>query len=384
MTASHPNTKRPALYKATMSETEKILRYCHECGVCCEQCEFLKQTGGTPKKLAEGFQAGDFHHTPHVPYSCNLCDLCEELCPERLNIGRMCLEARRQLIQNGIAPLPPHIYIKRELEWVTSDSFSLSLPHPSATTCERVFFPGCSLSGYSPSLVIKVYNYLLERLPNTGIILGCCGAPARELGDQSAFNQMLHKLKSTMRTMEVLEIILACPNCYYNLRQYASEFHSTSLYQAIMEVGLPHGTTQRRWTFSLHDPCKARWEQSLQQSVRALIRKMGYTIEEMEYSQHKTRCCGSGGTVFYVDFDLSKRIVRKRTEEASFDLLTYCSTCRETLAREKPTLHVLDLIFNPNWTKDRLRPPHKASTRRQNQALLKSLLANKRENLSLP
>jgi len=111
---------------------------------------------------------------------------------------------------------------------------------------------------------------------------------------------------------------------------------------------------------------------------------MGYTIEEMEYSQHKTRCCGSGGTVFYVDFDLSKRIVRKRTEEASFDLLTYCSTCRETLAREKPTLHVLDLIFNPNWTKDRLRPPHKASTRRQNQALLKSLLANKRENLSLP
>ena len=76
---------------------------------------------------------------------------------------------------------------------------------------------------------------------------------------------------------------------------------------------------------------------------------MGYEIEEMKYSREKTRCCGLGGQMAFVDPKLAPIISKARAEEAVHDLLTYCASCREALAVNKPAVHLLDLIFNPGW-----------------------------------
>lgn len=360
-----------------LRETVKIIERCSECDICVKSCEFLTQLGETPKKLAEKFQAGFTRENPRVPYSCNLCDLCGKLCPEGLNIGKMCLEARQQLVKDGIAPLSSHIYIRREQEWTLSDSFALCLPDVRARSCSRVFFPGCHLSGYSPALVVSAYKYLRETLSDTGIILGCCGAPTKELGEELQFQQIVEGVALNMRKLGASEIIVACPHCYHNFKHYAAQFGLRSLYEVILEFGLPKIEKTGEWTFSLHDSCKARCEERFQQAVRTLVRNLGYWIEEMEYSRDKTRCCGAGGGVSYIDFDLQRRITKRRANEASFDLLTYCGACREIFAAVKPSIHVLDLVFNPNWMQDRLKPPNKASVRRENQGLLKSLLQRK-------
>ena len=139
-----------------MSEIEKILEECTECNVCVEECEFLKQACETPKELADRFKAGYFREKPQIPYSCNLCHLCEVLCPQYLNIGKMCLEIRQQMVKEGVGPLPEHKkFVVKEQEWVFSDSFTLSLPDLTADKCQRVFFPGCILSGYSPSQALQ-------------------------------------------------------------------------------------------------------------------------------------------------------------------------------------------------------------------------------------
>lgn len=101
---------------------------------------------------------------------------------------------------------------------------------------------------------------------------------------------------------------------------------------------------------------------------------MGYKIEEMEYSREKTRCCGMGGMVPYVDFDLANRVTKTRADEASHDLLTYCAACREALAMEKPALHLLDLIFNPNWKETMRTPPKTGKKRREAQSQTKALV----------
>ena len=332
------------------------------------------QLDQSPKQLAGKFQAGFVRENPRIPYSCNLCDLCEKLCPQGLNIGKMCLEARQELVREGIAPLPFHRYMKREQEWTLSAAFAFSLPDLKDKGCERVFFPGCHLSGYSPSLVLSAYDYLCEKLPGTGIVLGCCGAPTKELGEELRFKQIIQALQLNLKKLGAVEIIVACPHCYRNFKLHFAEFQVISLYELMVEFGLPRIKATRDWMFSLHDPCKARCEERLQQSVRILIQKIGYLIEEMKYSRDKTCCCGAGGGVPYLDFGLQRRITRRRIEEATFDLLTYCGACREIFALMKPSIHILDLVFNPNWMEDRLKPPNKASIRRENQALLKSLL----------
>jgi hypothetical protein len=104
---------------------------------------------------------------------------------------------------------------------------------------------------------------------------------------------------------------------------------------------------------------------------------MGYQIEEMRYSKELTRCCGQGGLILGLNPFLVFGLTKSRIADSHFDMLTYCAACRETFAMHKPTLHILDLMFNPNWEKDKAKPINKTTVRRENQALLKSLLAER-------
>jgi Fe-S oxidoreductase len=359
-----------------IEEAERCLAC--ECNLCVKDCEFLKLYGEAPRELAERFKAGYFRETPKVPYSCNLCSLCKGVCPQDLCIGDACLELRHKLVEEGLGPLPQHKFIDWNIDWTTSDSFVLAQPDPETGECKRVFFPGCSLSGYSPSLVIKTYDFLRERLPGTGILLHCCGAPRRDLGQRDQFEKILDGVRARMAELGASEVIVPCANCYKSFKYFAPQLKVRSLYEVMAELGLPDGIKTKPWTFTLYDPCSARWEKDIQESVRTLARMTGYEMEEMEHSGELTRCCGTGGMVPYADISLAFKVTKCLADEAHSDIVTYCATCREMLANPeaagKPTLHILDLIFNPDWEQSRLNPPCIGTTRRDNQAELKKLL----------
>jgi Fe-S oxidoreductase len=149
-----------------------------------------------------------------------------------------------------------------------------------------------------------------------------------------------------------------------------------SLYEVIAELKLPEGIEAHdTYTFSLHDSCTVRDEKELMDSVRDLVKRMGYEIDEMQYSREMTRCCGAGGMVPYVDLELYLNQADKRAGEASYDMLTYCASCRETFAvTGKPSIHVLDLLFNPEWQVELDRLPQMGKERQEKQSELKELL----------
>lgn len=357
------------------NEIDKIIENCTECELCVEDCEFLSKYCETPKELAEKFKAGYFREKPEVPYSCNICGLCQQLCPVELNIGQMCLDLREELVKEGLGPLPAHRFAKINQDFSTSDSVVLAQSDPKAGECKQAFFPGCALSSYSPELVIQVYDYLQEKMSGMGIVLGCCGSPAYLLGDQGHFEEILTGIESQMERLGASELLMACPECYQTIKHNAPNIKLKSVYEIMVEHGLPEmAKATANKIFSLHDPCNARWEKEWQDSVRALVKEMGYQIEEMEYSRDKTRCCGLGGVVPYVDFELADRITNRRVDEASYDILTYCAWCREAFAAHKPAIHILDLIFSPDWEKGVSEPPKTGKMRRENQAKLKTMI----------
>ncbi len=353
-----------------------------ECKLCVKNCEFLQLYCENPRELAEKFKAGYFREEPKVPYSCSLCGLCGSLCPNDLCIGDMNMEIRRRLVEEGLGPLPQHKFLDWNLNWTTSDKFVLGQPGSATGETKRVFFPGCNLSAYSPYLVVKTYEYLRERLPGTGILLSCCGRPACDLGQQDRFHEILKGVESQLAELGTSEVITACPNCYMTLKQFAPQVKVRTIYEVMVELGLPdEARAKEARTFSLHDSCSVRWEKGVQDSVRKLIEMMGYQIEEMEHSRENTICCGTGGMVPYVDVGLAFKSAKRRAEEAHFDLVTYCATCREQLANPeaagKPCVHILDLIFNPDWEQARLNPPNIGATKRENQAKLKTMIQEK-------
>ncbi len=201
-----------------------------ECRICIEECEFLKRVCSSPKQLAAGFKNGSLANKPQVPYMCNLCGLCQRVCPEDLNIGEMCMTMRLQLVAEGRAPLSQHQRVIADQEWVTSDSFSLTLPDPNSGKCDRFFFPGCSLSARSPDLVLKTFKYLQDRLPGTGIILGCCGAPSHDIGNHDRFEEIIEGVRDSMDRFGASELVIACPECYYTFKQNAPDLELNSVY----------------------------------------------------------------------------------------------------------------------------------------------------------
>jgi Fe-S oxidoreductase len=355
-----------------VSEIENILENCTGCKLCFEECDFLERYCNSPRELAESFRAGMHKANPIVPYSCNICGLCEVRCPQKLNIGKMCLEARRQLVLEGLAPLEQHRPLAGALDWNESDAFKVALPASSERKTKRAFFPGCALSAYSPDLVLKAYDYLQQKLPGTGIILGCCGAPAYLVGEQSRFQGVIDGLKSDLARLDCAEIIVACPYCHYALKRHLPNHRVTSLYSLLEELGLPETEKAKLHQFSVHDPCSTRQELDLQSSIRNLIRAAGHEVVELEHCRELTHCCGLGGMAFAVAPDLSAQKAMRTVKETKHDLVTYCASCRGNLASQGASIqHVLDLIFDESWQDKRVSPPADPAAARENQRQLK-------------
>lgn len=346
-----------------------------QCKTCIRDCEFLKGLNETPGTLARKLRDGLFRVDKRLAYRCNICDLCKRNCAKGLSPGDMFMEIRRAMVEEGLGPLPEHQFVKRDQNFSTSDKFAFVHCDPGAGRCEHIFFPGCGLSGYSPELVIDTYEHLRRHLPNTGLILGCCGGPTRFLGDEPRFREILSTLIAGVKALGDAELIVACPDCYHTFRHCAPDLRIRPLSGILNEQDLPvEAPSGEGQVFSLHDSCKTRWEPEWQDSVRALIRKLGYEVEEVENSRDKTRCCGLGGMVAYADPELAAVNIKKRADEFGHDILTYCASCREALSAHKPALHVLDLIFNPDWRNAKTSPQKTGKARRENQARLKQMV----------
>ncbi len=349
-----------------------------ECKRCMTGCEFLKRFCESPKGFTKDFLAGAFKKKPQALFCCNLCELCEKVCPEEINVGRMCIEARRVAVDQGSAPLGGHRIVLKDQAFVRSDEFTLMVPKPEKRKVRRVFFPGCHLSAYNPSLVTSTYEWLRKKDPDTGILLRCCGAPTNGLGFLADFKIMIAELEAEVERMGAEEIIPACPNCFRTMSLFSDKLYPTSLYDVIA-ADWDEGdiNTAEGGVFNLHDPCAGRFHTGPHDNVRTLIKYTGARIEELEHIREDTRCCGMGGMIAFTSPALAGTITKQRVTEATQDLLTYCATCQSSLSGQKPTLHILDLIFNPDWREDKDLPPNKPPVKKENQRMLKKMLVER-------
>ena len=332
------------------------------CSQCVKNCTFLQayvETYPYTEKEIVRILAARGETEPLIPFSCHYCGLCQTVCPRDLHAGEACLDFRRRLVSAGKGPLPQHKGIQNYVKFGTSPTFTLSLPDPATGRAERVFFPGCSLPGYSPHLVRAAYQYLREKLPGTGIILNCCGAPRDLLGEVEGFNQVSLNVLSEFNKLGARELILACPDCMHAFARHRPEIKIRSLYEVLLEVGPPPGARAAPGrVFHLHDGCGARHMPHVHDAVRRLVEALGYGQEDMEHARDQSICCGAGGMVPAVDRPLAQKMTAFRLSEATRPLISYCATCRAVLAAAgRESLHLLDLVFNPGWQTAQTAPP---------------------------
>lgn len=332
------------------------------CSQCVKHCTFLQhyvqEFPGTEKGLVRLLGERGLSD-PLIPYSCHYCGLCQAVCPQGLHAGRPCLSAREALVAGGQGPLPPHKGIQNYVRWGASPTFALSRPDPATGKAARVFFPGCSLAGHATGVVQAAYDFLRRRLPDTGIMLNCCGAPSYFMGEKGVMLRIIGNVAGELEKLGAREVIVACTHCYQIFQEFLPQVKTRTIYEVLNEVGLPDGASSPAAAiFNLQDPCGARQEPQIHDAVRRLVSDLGHGIEEMAHNRERSICCGSGGMVPAVAPKLAKKMTDFRLSEATRDLVTYCASCRARLSKAgHPTLHVLDLPFNPAWQQTKNQPP---------------------------
>lgn len=336
-----------------MGAAEDILKKCTECRICVNECVFLTSIGKTPKEISKEISGGIDLAKLYV-FSCFLCKLCTSICPQRIDVAQMFLEARSSLASDVIS-LSPHI--KLLLCDEISSLINVYKEHKreeyyKAKTVESfqyAFLPGCSMIYLSPKSISKVYEELNEELKNVGVLDVCCGKPIYDLGlKDRAMKWLVDSIIAELIKRKCSTVIVACPSCYYYLKNMLSrDFKVTTIYDVL---GRKLSSEVKGLTVTIHDSCPDRFNGMFAEKVREMLAQC--TVVEMEHSKDKTICCGSGGLVAYTNPSLSLSLTNSRIQEALTTraevLITYCYTCAGMLSSVQPRVevkHVLDLLL---------------------------------------
>lgn len=324
-----------------------------DCTECSEGCELFGFFQKSPQ-LMVGEALTSLHSrcgpskqsTTQLISSCNLCGFCKAACPENIDIGQMARDFRHFKSQDKNYPPAYHEFFIRDMNFSIHKAGLKRLP-PQKEQARYLFFPGCQLGASDPRYVAETYGYLLSILPDTGIMLGCCGAPADWGGNQELNTQVVADIKETWEEFGRPTMVYACPTCKLQMEKFFPEAEGISLYELMNEHGAPKPIAQMSGNvMNVFDPCASREDKGMQQGVRELAQNLGISLEELRFHSEKARCCGWGGHIVGANLTLADRIVENRIRETNHPYITYCTNCRDTFAdKGKECVHILDLVF---------------------------------------
>ncbi|MCR5347611.1 MAG: hypothetical protein K6E38_07525 [Fretibacterium sp.] len=236
--------------------------------------------------------------------------------------------------------------------WVRFDQWLAASPllRRSGGRAQTVFFPGCSLAGYSPSYVISVRDFLRGRREDCGVFMACCAKPLKLMGKKGLFLKRMDGVRRGLDAMGAETVVTACQNCYKILREYDTGRHVLSLWPLILKMGLPEGLEGRfeGLEASIQDSCAMNVCPETGAAVREILKRLGVTLREMEFSGQRAKCCGGAMMISTGDVKSGREWMRNRAAESPCPtIISYCASCRSAMGMDgsHKSLHLLDLIF---------------------------------------
>ncbi|QXM06440.1 FAD-dependent oxidoreductase [Crassaminicella indica] len=347
----------------TKEEAEKEASRCLqcECKLCMKECLMLRQFTDCPKTLfKEYLEKGYENMDPMIAYSCNQCSQCTIKCPNDFEIKPIFDEIRKEYVRKngGNSPLEGHKSLDEAIELDCSEKTSTYVKAKNGKKTKYVLIPGCTVPVYSPELVEKTLVHLKESLDGeVGAVLQCCAIPTAMVGEEEKFKKRFEMVQKSIDETGADVIITLCPSCYLTYKKYAKQEVIAYWDLIHKKIGLPKGQKGIGKTsdvvFNIHDSCPTRHVTSHHESVRWILKELGYKVEEMKNIRENTRCCGVGGMIGCVNPDLQEKVLNRRIKDATQDhIISYCGSCRGSMEiGGLDSLHILDLIHGKTYMK---------------------------------
>lgn len=330
-----------------MTQVTALQAYtCVECGRCTEHCP-ATNTGKVlnPKEVVLGLRRYLNTHGPdsevhylgttnsmEAMFQCTTCGACEYQCPVGIQHLPMIIGLRRGAVNTGEWD-DEHggkLFLNLERHG-NAMGFSLSerdkfiqknsIPYYDGSQ-EYCLWMGC-MGSYDPQGRETILS-LVELMRHLGVSFGvlkkerCSGDPARRLGNDLAFQQLVEQNKEQMDAAKVKKLISICPHCVRSLgTDWAEagaavriEHHSEFL--ARHQDRLPKTSSGGKIVF--HDPCYLGRYRGIYDEPRQ-VASLGGELVEAERSRQRSFCCGAGGGMIFLGEEKGERINATRAKQ---------------------------------------------------------------------
>lgn len=362
---------------------------CTECGRCTERCP--AQNAGKqldPKEVIlnirryvyENFPAAAAGGREEVPplidrwiakqdiVDCTSCHGCVTSCPvENEHLSKIIGMRQNFVLMEGSLPEGYELTF-RNLEnnanpWGLGSATrgdwadKLGLPHlADHPEAEYVYFMGCAACfDTRAQRAAKSFTALLGRAGVSFAVLGgeefCCGDPARRMGNEYLFQEMLEANRSVIERYGLADkqLILTDPHCYNSLKNEYNDFgivldvtHHTTFIEHLLETGKLRPGRAAAGPITFHDSCYLGRYNGIYDAPRQTLARIGHQTREMQNNRRNSMCCGGGGGRMWLDEDADHRVNVARVKEAmavgAEIMVTSCPYCLSML--EDGVLHL--------------------------------------------
>lgn len=364
-----------------LEKHKKGIYGCVRCGVCVHKygpwgdkkvCPIREHTVGFEpyscrgrNQVAQGVLEGTIEVTPElarVAYTCLLCGNCRQACgcidldtfQMKIVQPHITKALRADLFTSGVE-LPEHVNMfgnaiektsnifgapkEERTDWITDD---IKLDKNAKT----IYFPGC-LSSYREieiaQATAKVLNILGIKFNILGTEEHCCGNPMLMMGNLFLARDLM---RHNCELMKGKKVIASCAGCY---RTFIQEYpkllgdectvdatHIVKVLAEQIDQGKVKFTKKIKKKVVYHDPCELGRDMEVYDEPRKILQAIpGLELVEFESNRVQTWCCGGGGGVKGLDFDLSVEIAGDKVKQAkavgATMIVSACPSCKTNI-----------------------------------------------------
>jgi Fe-S oxidoreductase len=345
-----------------------------DCTVCYDTCEYMKTWRFMPKvlevKALSGHEATNQRFANRLIATCTLCGHCEAVCDFDASVEKVMRRGKQTLFEDGgFAPVYHDFYLRDFAAAMGEDYLCRPAPGQEGKPAAYAFFPGCQIAKTNPEYVLAPYRYMLANDADTALLLACCAVPALYAGDASAMRSAHETLRADLRALGDPVCVLACPTCAKTFEEFLPETRWISLWEYVLEKGLPARAAPQAGDWAVFDPCASRKFPAMQEAVRLLFSAAGLEPQELPQNKDRALCCGQGGHIYAANPELARKFAEAAEAQSALPYLTYCTNCRDIFLKQgKRVLYASDVFFG---IEPLLAPVH-IREKEQNRRLLKS------------
>ena len=275
-------------------------------------------------------------------WACTTCRSCMEHCPVYIeHIDKIVDMRRYQVLMESKFPeeltsafkgLETHsnpwgMGRDARADWAEEMDVPILSENP-AKDIEFLFFVGCIRSYDDRNKKVtesmtKILNHLGIKFAILGMEEGCCGDPARRVGNEYLYQILAQANIDTFKRYKIKKILTTCPHCYNTLMVEYPQLgfscdvvhHTVFLQEAIQNSRIKLDTPLNK-KLTYHDPCYLGRYSGIYKSPRDVLKSIrSLDFRETVHSQIDSLCCGAGGGWMWMDEKIGKRVNIHRLED---------------------------------------------------------------------